>query len=55
MAADVYILMTFELTDFKLMSVCNYDNTVSLIGVNINGKELFKFKLDENIMRGHKD
>ena len=47
MYIDAYIVMTFELTDFKLCSQINADNTVSIIGISINGNEIFKFKIDE--------
>ena len=50
MAAIIYILVTFELTDFSLCTVCNEDSTVSIIGVDLNGKELFKFIIDEKVL-----
>ena len=50
MAAITYILVTSELTDFSLCTVCNGDSTVSIIGVDLNGKELFKFIMDEKML-----
>ena len=50
MSACVYILIKFELIDFNLYTACNDDLSVSIIGLNLNGKELFKFKIDKDTM-----
>ena len=55
MYMNAYILMTFELTDFKLCTAVNADNTVSIIGLNINGNEIFKFNIDEACINSHKE
>ena len=55
MYLDTYIVMTFELTDFKLSTQVNADNSISIIGISINGNEIFKFKIDEACIESHKE
>ena len=55
MAVDTYILTNFEMSHFQLCTVANADHSVSIIGVGINGQQLFKFKIKDEIMLGHKE
>ena len=55
MASETYILTNFELSHFQLCTVCNGDNSCSIVGVGINGQQLFKFKINDEIMNGHKE
>ena len=53
--ADCYILTTFEMSHFQLCTVANPDHSVSIIAIGINGNELFKFKVCDQICIGHKE
>ena len=50
----VYVILYFELSSFTLKSNISGDGSVQIIGVDPNGKELFRFRIDEQAMQNQK-
>ena len=50
----VYVLIYFELSSFTLKSNVPGDGSLQIMGIDPNGKELFRFSIDKRAQQNQK-